>query len=287
MNENLVDRCVAIVGLGLMGGSYAKALKRRGVKRILAFDADQRTLENGLADGCVDEIYTTGGTVLRDAALIIFCTPAAAMCRFIKANAAHFSPHVVITDIAGIKGNLAVAVKPYLGDGMDFVAGHPMAGCEGQGYGRSRADIFDGANYILIPTPDNKGENIDAIAAMAKDLGCARVACVTAAEHDRLIAYTSNLPHVLATALINCEAMDEATKYFIAGSFRDGTRVANINAPLWRDLLLSNRENVLHEITAFQQTLGHFAKLLEAKDGARLKAFLEEASRRRRDLLHE
>lgn len=155
MNENLVDRCVAIVGLGLMGGSYAKALKRRGVKRILAFDADQRTLENGLADGCVDEIYTTGGTVLRDA------------------------------------------------------------------------------------------------------------------------------------ALINCEAMDEATKYFIAGSFRDGTRVANINAPLWRDLLLSNRENVLHEITAFQQTLGHFAKLLEAKDGARLKAFLEEASRRRRDLLHE
>ena len=229
----------------------------------------------------VDEIYTAGSKALKQADLVIFCTAADVMIRFLAENKAFFAPGAVLTDVAGIKGDTATAIAALLPEGVDFVPGHPMAGREGRGYAMASADIFNGANYILVPMAGNDEDH------MAMALGCSHVVRVTPEDHDRFIAYTSSLPHVLATALVNSESMNTLTKYFVAGSFRDGTRVADINAPLWTKLFLSNKDNLLYEINRFSAALQSFSTMLAEEDAQEMTRFLQQAAMRRRELVHE
>lgn len=281
------DEVIAVVGLGLIGGSYAKGFRRLGAKRIMAFDIDERTLQDAERDGVIDEGYTAGCAALGDADVVIFCMAADAMIEFIRLHAPLFKKTALLTDVTGIKGQTAACIAPLLPPGVDFVSGHPMAGREGRGYAMSRAEIFDGANYIIVPDPANTGEHLEFVKNMAYALGCAYVVMVPPEEHDRLIAYTSSLPHVLATALVNSEAMSPKTKFFVAGSFRDGTRVADINAPLWTKLFLSNKENLLYEIHRFGEALQLFADMLEREDAPAMTRYLQQAAMRRRELVHE
>lgn len=281
------NQTVCIVGLGLIGGSYAKGFRRLGVQRILAVDIDEQALKAAKADGVIDEGYTAGCPELAQASVVIFCMAANTMIQFIRDNGHFFKPGTLLTDVAGIKGQTAAVIQEILPPGLDFVPGHPMAGREGQGYGMSRAEIFDGANYIIVPCRHNRLEHIQQIEAMAYALGCAHVVTVSPEEHDKLIAYTSSLPHVLATALVNSEAMSSHTKYFVAGSFRDGTRVADINAPLWTTLFLANKENLLYEIQRFSESLQEFAHMLRQEDAADMTDYLQKAAVRRRELVHE
>lgn len=281
------DQVIAIVGLGLIGGSYAKGFRKLKVKSVIGIDVNQESLAEALADGSIDEASTDGSQILGEADIVIFCMAADSMMAFIKEHRQDFKQGALLTDVAGIKGDSADRIKTVLRDDLDFVPGHPMAGREGSGYGMSRAEIFDGANYILVPMADNKPEHVDAIERMARALGCAHVVRVGAAEHDKFIAYTSSLPHVLATSLINSESMDTMTRYFVAGSFRDGTRVADINAPLWTKLFFSNKENLLKEIDRFSASLKVFADLLSEEDTKGMTRFLQQAALRRRELVHE
>ncbi len=281
------NESIAIVGLGLIGGSYAKGFRRIGAKRIMAFDIDEKTLEKARQDGVIDEGYICGGPSLGQADIVVFCMAADAMVEFIGKYAAVFKKTALLTDVTGIKGKLAEIVAGLLPPGVDFVSGHPMAGREGRGYDMSQAEIFAGANYIIVPSPANTDEHIAFVRNMAYALGCASVVTVPPGEHDRLIAYTSSLPHVLATALVNSEAMSPMTKFFVAGSFRDGTRVADINAPLWTKLFLSNKENLLYEINRFSDSLQIFADMLEREDAPAMTRYLQQAAMRRRELVHE
>ena len=190
---------VAIVGLGLIGGSYARGLRRIGVGHIIAIDPDEKALQQAKQEGMVDEIYTAGSKALKQADLVIFCTAADVMIRFLAENKAFFAPGAVLTDVAGIKGDTATAIAALLPEGVDFVPGHPMAGREGRGYAMASADIFNGANYILVPMASNDEDHIRGVKDMAMALGCSHVVRVTPEDHDRFIAYTSSLPHVLAT----------------------------------------------------------------------------------------
>ena len=235
----------------------------------------------------VDEIYTAGSKALKQADLVIFCTAADVMIRFLAENKAFFAPGAVLTDVAGIKGDTATAIAALLPEGVDFVPGHPMAGREGRGYAMASADIFNGANYILVPMAGNDEDHIRAVKDMAMALGCSHVVRVTPEDHDRFIAYTSSLPHVLATTLVNSESMNTLTKYFVAGSFRDGTRVADINAPLWTKLFLSNKDNLLYEINRFSAALQSFSTMLAEEDAQGMTRFLQQAAMRRRELVHE
>lgn len=264
------NQTIGIIGLGLIGGSYAKGLRRLGVQRILAVDVDETALSQAKADGVIDEGYTTGNDALKEADMLIFCMAADAMLAFMADNMTYFKEDVLLTDVAGIKGNTAEKIRSLLPAGMDFVPGHPMAGREGRGYGMSRAEIFDHANYIIVPDRDNTPAHIQTIRAMAKALGCSHVVTVSPKEHDQFIAYTSSLPHVLATALVNSDAMNPLTKFFVAGSFRDGTRVADINAPLWTQLFLSNKDNLLYEIRRFSDSLRAFSIMLEQEDANKM-----------------
>lgn len=281
------EQTIGIIGLGLIGGSYAKGLRRLGISKLIAVDVDERALEKALKDGVIDEGYSTGGEALLQADMLIFCMAADAMIDFIRRNAAHFKDGAVLTDVTGIKGDMAQVLEEILPDTVDFISGHPMAGREGKGYGMAQAEIFDGANYIIVPSPANAAVHIELVRNMAYALGCAHVVTVSPAEHDKLIAYTSSLPHVLATALVNSEAMSPMTRFFVAGSFRDGTRVADINAPLWTKLFLSNKENLLYEISRFSDALQTFADMLRHEDTPAMTQYLQQAAMRRRELVHE
>lgn len=284
--KKLQDTVVAIIGLGLIGGSYAKALKAQKVKRVIGSDRNHIVSLMAKDEGYVDELADDKPELLREADVIICCMYPSAFVPFVKANRQYFKPDVLLTDVMGIKGSIPDQIDALLGPDMDFVPTHPMAGREGKGYSQSTSQIFQGANFILIKRKSSKPEHEQWLRNMAYELGCARVVELTVQEHDSIIAYTSDLPHVLAVSLINSDSMQENTKYFVAGSFRDATRVADINATLWSDLFLLNKKPVIEEINKIEQQLEKWKSALQQDDTEELVAMMDQAKKKRRDMFY-
>ena len=284
--KKLQDTVVAIIGLGLIGGSYAKALKAQKVKRVIGSDRNHIVSLMAKDEGYVDELADDKPELLWEADVIVCCMYPSAFVPFVKANRQYFKPDVLLTDVMGIKGSIPDQVDALLGPDMDFVPTHPMAGREGKGYSQSTSQIFQGANFILIKRANNKPEHEEWLRNMAYELGCARVVELTVQEHDSIIAYTSDLPHVLAVSLINSDSMQENTKYFVAGSFRDATRVADINATLWSDLFLLNKGPVIQEINKIEQQLERWKNALQQDDTEELVAMMDQAKKKRRDMFY-
>lgn len=281
MNSDFRKIPIAVIGLGLMGGSFAKRLKELG-HPVIGLNRTESVAKEALAMGIVDSIDPKN---LKKAEIVIFCTPERGTLSFIKEHLSLIHEKAVLTDIAGVKNSFAGEIKALLPEGMDFVSGHPMCGREGAGLAQADGSIFDGANYVLIPEPWNRKEHLELVKRMAEELGCAHVPVVTAEEHDRAIAYTSDLTHAVATALMNSSSYSEKTKYFIGGSFRDETRVADINGKLWTSLFLANREKLLEEIDRFSEALQQLRGAIAAEKEEEITAFLEEAGRRRREMM--
>lgn len=284
--KKLQDTVVAIIGLGLIGGSYAKALKAQKVKRVIGSDRNHIVSLMAKDEGYVDELADDKPELLREADVIVCCMYPSAFVPFVKDNRQYFKPDVLLTDVMGIKGSIPDQIDALLGPDMDFVPTHPMAGREGKGYSQSTSQIFQGANFILIKRANNKSEHEEWLRNMAYELGCARVVELTVQEHDSIIAYTSDLPHVLAVSLINSDSMQENTKYFVAGSFRDATRVADINATLWSDLFLLNKGPVIQEINKIEQQLERWKNALQQDDTEELVAMMDQAKKKRRDMFY-
>lgn len=281
MNSDFRKIPIAVIGLGLMGGSFAKRLKELG-HPVIGLNRTESVAKKALAMGIVDSIDPKD---LKKAEIVIFCMPERGTLSFIKEHLSLIHEKAVLTDIAGVKNGFAGEIKALLPEGMDFVSGHPMCGREGAGLAQADGSIFDGANYVLIPEPWNRKEHLELVKRMAEELGCAHVPVVTAEEHDRAIAYTSDLTHAVATALMNSSSYSEKTKYFIGGSFRDETRVADINGKLWTSLFLANREKLLEEIDRFSEALQQLRGAIAAEKEEEITAFLEEAGRRRREMM--
>mgnify|MGYP005876774319 FL=1 len=274
----------AIVGLGLIGGSYAKALRKLGVKQIIGIERDAATLQEAKQQGLVDIGMTEPDNRLKEANVIICAIYPEAIVGFIAANVDFFNESVLLTDVAGIKNDMISRGQALLKDGMEFISGHPMAGRQGSGLGMSDAHIFQNANYIIVPEKHNTQAAISWLEQFALALGCKHTVQVTPAQHDATIAYTSNLPHVTAVALMDSASFDDKTKYFVAGSFRDGTRVADINPELWCNLFLANREKVADEIDRYMEQLALWRDALRGDDGEKLKELMRKAGARRREL---
>ncbi len=270
----------AVVGLGLMGGSFAKGLTALGL-RVVGIDCDGRAEEAALADGA---IAAAGTAHLGEAELVVFAAPAEAIEPFVRAHREAFREGAVLTDISGVKGRGAESVTRWLRADVDFVSAHPMAGREGAGYGRSSASIFAEANYLLVPSERNRPSSLRLVEDMARALGASHIERVSPGEHDRRIAYTSGLPHAAAAALMASASFDERAKYFMAGGFRDVTRIADLNGALWAALFLENRENMLRELDRYEEALRRLRAALAAEDGAALRAFLDGAGARKRSM---
>lgn len=283
--SKLQEQCFAIIGMGLIGGSYAKALRRLGAKSIVGADVDKAVLQQALADGVIDEAYEKADSFLAEADVIICCVYPKAVTEFLRQALPYIKRGALITDVAGRKGSLPYDAQQLVPEGAEFISGHPMAGRQGSGYAMSQAEIFDGANYIVVPTAANSRAAVEWLKNFALALGCTHVEEIAPEEHDKIIAYTSNLPHAAAAALINSDRFSGKSCWFIGGGFRDVTRIADINAVLWSDLFLENRENVLSELANFKEQIELLQKLIGESDRAGLQDFLHRAACHRKDIV--
>lgn len=278
------DFNIVIVGLGLIGGSYAMALKELKPKNLWGVDINPDTVKKAENMGIVDSGYIDAEAVLNDADIVIISLYPKDTIKFIKENIKSFKKGAVITDVSGIKERVVKEVGTFIPDSLDFVSAHPMAGREAKGLAYASKDIFKNANFIITPAEKNKKENIDLIKEMAKAIGCRNIVEISPEEHDKIIGYTSGVPHLIAVALMNSKSFDKERSLFIGGSFRDATRVALINADLWTELFLSNKENIIMELDEFEKNLNDIKAAIKNDDTAAMKSMFKTAGDKRREI---
>jgi len=267
-----------------MGGAIAIALRETcGIaqKQIFACDKDSETLITAQKEGLIAQGYEPekAGEMLGRCDVVFLCLNPSAVISFIKKWESFFKSGSIVTDIAGTKGSIAACAENIRKD-IDFIPGHPMAGAEKGGFSNSRLCNFSGKNYILTPLSHNKPENIKFLKELIYRMGFSRITEVTPAEHDRKIAFTSQLCHIIAAALIDCET-DTAITRFGGGSFEDLTRIAMLNAPMWTEIFIENRNALLDRIEQFETSLDELKLLINGAKAEELEKRLESVRDRR------
>lgn len=279
-----LDFNITVIGLGLIGGSYAMALKELNPKNLWGVDIDSETIKSAEKMGIIDKGYTDAAIPLSKSDIVIVSLYPDLTVQFIKNNINNFKRGSVITDTSGIKSKVVNEVSSFLPDYVDFLGGHPMAGKESKGLAFASKDIFKNTNYILTPTEKNKVENIQLIKDIALSIGCTNIVSVDPKTHDKIIAYTSGLPHLIAVALVGCDSFNEKSKSFIGGGFRDTTRIAAINPELWSELFISNKSNVIKQIEEFQNNLSVLKSAIENEDICEIEDIFNVARKKRSEL---
>jgi prephenate dehydrogenase len=275
---------IAVVGLGLIGGSYAMALRGLNPRTICGIDREPGVVLEALEAGIIDSGFTTGAKGLGDADLVIMALYPKETVEFLKENAEFFKDGAVITDTCGIKKGIIDQVGEFMPKNVDFIGGHPMAGKEKKGLQAADKDLFRGANYIITPVEKNRKENVEMIAGMAAAIGCRNVVSISPEEHDRVVSLTSHLPHVIAVSLMNSCASENNLGLFTGGSFNDATRVASINSTLWSQLFTLNSENLLEEIERFEESMGRLKEALVSEDKEALNDLFASASNNKKNM---
>lgn len=272
---------ITVVGLGVVGGSYVKALKGLGYD-VYGIDINEQALKLAKEEGCIIEGYTDGKEIIPQTDLTIISLYPSLIEEFIEKN--HFKAGSIITDAVGVKSYFVDKITEKLPENVEFLSGHPMAGREKKGYLYASKDVFQGANYILTPHSKNTKEAIIILEKLVYQLGFKSVKIVTPAQHDEIIAFTSQLPHVLAVSLINSDQQKFDTGKFIGDSYRDLTRIANINENLWTELFFKNKENLLDCIEHFETELHKLKEAIKNEDEMTLKELFIQSSVRRENL---
>ena len=282
---DIKDKKILIVGLGVVGGSYAMALTAAGYKNIYAVNRSQASVDKALKAG----VIKGGGTQLEEfasdadiAVIAVYPTGAEECARKLGAV---MKKGGLITDVLGIKRYYSEKISAVLPEYIDYVPAHPMAGREKRGLDYASADVLKGANFIITPISRSSFAGIEAVKTLALDMGFGKIRTLTPEEHDRIIAYTSQLPHALAVSLINSDEEDSETGDYIGDSFRDLTRIAEINADLWQELFIGNRENLLAAIDMFTAQLSAIRAAVAENDKESLVKQFEKSSARRHSLI--
>ncbi len=276
---------LAIVGVGLIGGSAALALKQAGaVRRIVGVGRSRANLDRAMALGVIDAVAESPEAAARAAEIVLLALPVGAMAEVFARIAPHLGDHTLITDAGSTKQDVIAAARAGLGPRIDrFVPGHPIAGAEHSGVEASRVDLYTDKQVILTPLAENATPDVARIAALWRACG-ARVAEMEAETHDHVFAAVSHLPHLAAFALVDeLAARANADLYFeYAGSgFRDFTRIAGSHPEMWRDIALANREPLLQELSAYIHALERLRERVSEEDGAALEALFARASQAR------
>ncbi|MBO5921668.1 MAG: prephenate dehydrogenase [Bacteroidaceae bacterium] len=264
---------VGIVGLGLIGGSAAKAYKAAG-HTIYAYDINESVTGFARLEGVVDEVLSTANIAACDL-LLLTATPKAS-AGYLEENAELLSSHTVVIDFCGTKEMIcslgfALAKK----HGFTFIGGHPMAGLQFSGYKYSKATLFNGASFILVPPVHDDIVLFDSVKQLLLPLGFKKFVVTTADYHDKMIAYTSQMCHVVSNAFIKSPTAKQH-KGYSAGSFRDFTRVSRLNEAMWTELFLANREHLLSELNMLITSLGEYRDAILANDAETLQRLLRD-----------
>lgn len=277
-----------IVGLGIMGGSIAKSIRNNVLSeggatgKIFASNRSRPSLQQAIREGFIDEAFDLDAVeeMLSKCDVVYVCLYPKKTAEFIISHNKAFKSGCVITDISGVKTGIVDKIAEAIRTDIDFVSGHPMAGGEKEGYAHSNDKFFVGRNYIVMPTPQNKPENVELIKTLAAAMGFSRIVETDYKNHDHKIAFTSQLCHVIASALVE-SAEDERVTEFGGGSFEDLTRIAMINAPLWTELFLLDRKELVSHIDNFMVEMERFKNLLETHNDEALVKLLQDVRERR------
>ena len=272
---------ILIVGLGVIGGGYAMALKEAGYSEVYGIDTNEETLKKAKEMKIIKEGFTREDEIISEMNLIILAIYPNLVKDFIVKNKNNFKENSLITDVTGIKQLFINDIVEILPQNIDFVFAHPMAGRENKGIDYATNKVFQGANFLIVETKKNKEENIRKIENLAKEMGFKHIKRTTPAFHDEMIAFTSQLPHVLAVALTNSDIENRNTGEFIGDSYRDLTRIANMNEKLWSLLFLGNKKNLLEAMNNFEAEFDKIKKCIEENDEKNLqKLFIKSTIRR-------
>lgn len=274
------DTKILIIGLGVIGGSYAAALSSKGykVKCITKETADIRYgLERGMICYGTTEVEPE---LVAEAELVIFALYPKAFISWIEKYQQLFTPGTLITDVTGVKSEVVYRVQDILREDVEYIAAHPMAGRERSGVEFADPSVFVGANYIVTPTEKNTLEAIKLCKALGEELGFLRISELTPESHDEMIAFLSQLTHIIAVTLMNCNDSDGLEKY-TGDSFRDLTRIAKINDRMWSELFLMNKDALLCEMDRFIEEFTEFRGYLAKGDGKRMREKMRSSSARR------
>ena len=232
---------IGIVGMGLIGGTYAKSLRKYSYK-IYGIDIDEKTISYALNNSLIDYGTTDAKSVLKELDIVFMCLYPSDTKKFISKNINNFKRGVIISDAVGIKRKLVDYFEIYKDDEVEFVFTHPIAGREKIGIEFSDEAIFHNANFVITPTKFNNEESLNLIETIAKQMGFKNVTRISDVEHDDIIAYTSQLTHAIAISLVNSDNSKYDTSLFIGDSYKDLTRIAMINEDLWTELFLQNKD---------------------------------------------
>ena len=255
---------IAVVGLGLIGGSICKALKANTFHHIMGIDTNRETITKALAQGAIDEEIDESR--LGEANLTIVALYPIPTVEFVKKNADKFRRGSIVIDVCGVKGYVVNNCTPVLDEqGVIFIGTHPMAGTENSGFDYATADLFAKASYILTPTENTPQIAIDLVSTLGSCMGFGQVVLATPEQHDANIAYTSQLAHVVSNAYVKSPALFRADG-FSAGSFLDLTRVAKLNEEMWSSLFMCNKEALLIEINTIIKSLEEYRDAMVSDD---------------------
>ena len=275
-----VSKKFLIIGLGLMGGSYARALKKYGF-RVTAITRSQRSIDYALREKIIDEgSIDVEERLVKEADVIIFSLYPHVFIEWVEKYQSLFKKGALITDVTGVKKSLVYKVQEILRSDVEFISAHPMAGKEVGGVENSSEKMFVGANYIVTPTEKNTKSAIDTCKEIGSLLGFSTISILSPEEHDDMIGFLSQLTHCIAITLMTCNDCENMEKY-TGDSFRDLTRIARINEVMWSELFLANKASLLKQMDAFMSKFNELKTMIATDDMESMKKMMIHSTERR------
>ncbi len=274
------DTKILIVGLGLIGGSYADGLTKNGFS-VSAIDTSQESLDFALNQGMIKEGQTEPtAAFVGTFDVVIFALYPHAFIDWIKKYQNFFKPGAIITDVTGVKRSIVYEIQKLLRVDVEFIAAHPMAGKEKSGVKYANGDIFKGANYIYTPTMRNTEEACELAQSIGEVLGFRKISSLSPELHDEMIGFLSQLTHCIAVSLMTCKENEHLVDY-TGDSFRDLTRIAYLNENMWTELFLSNKTELLKQMELFMERFGELYDFIRKEDTESMKRMMRLSSARR------
>lgn len=278
LNENSK---ILIVGLGLIGGSYAEALSQKGYE-IGAIDAKKQSIDFALAKGWIKQGRTDVEEKFVSAYdIVIFALYPHVFVEWIKKYQSYFKSGALITDVTGVKGSVVDKVQSILRKDAEFVPAHPMAGRETSGIEGANAQIFRDANYIVTPTSENTKENVETCKALGRELGFERISVLSPEQHDEMVGFLSHLTHCIAVSLMVCKDNEHLAEY-TGDSFRDLTRIAKINDEMWSELFIANKRELVSQMELFEKRFNELKKDIEEENVESIRNTMRLSTERRK-----
>lgn len=275
------DTKILIVGLGLIGGSYAEALSDAGYE-VGALDVRGEAIEYALEKGIISHGRSCAdGEYIGKFDLIVFALYPHIFINWIKENQRFIKSGALLTDVTGVKGSVVYEVQGLLRDDLEFIGAHPMAGRESSGVENAKKDIFKGANYIVTPTEKNSKHAVEICKSLGEVLGFKSISVLTPEKHDEMIGFLSQLTHCIAVSLMVCKDTDEIVRY-TGDSFRDLTRIAKINDEMWSELFSLNKSELIKQMELFEEKFRYLKECIESDDTESVRAMMRISTERRK-----